>query len=906
MRRVKATVAHVALCVLVALGLVFGVAHPALASTSTEMSDDGEDYGWLYRKGDVLYSIDDPENPLLYFYKDKWYSSPGEHDLVEGYSCFGLSNFLYRDGTLSFQVGGQVCLSAVLRWDGTFSKDGTRRWSYISQVTEDPGYAMGYAHKHPRVPYLIGGIDGPLVVKHVYIDDDVVFALGGDDIPRAGYNSYQKPVALDHWFEGFENVEDFEGLGNVPTDEVTTMAHMFYGCAKVEELDISGFDTSSCTDFGEMFEGCVSLVTLKTGEKWTQEGAREALAGNSETTDGAETDTGGESMVTSVNDGVWTPPFVVSCGDDAPYKEADELLATFPVAMKTVIDGEEVRFETGEVIPDGAATYTAADPVYLKDVAKTLVAPDGSTWTDGVDAELMTCEYTGDPVEPDVVLTVGEATLQRDVDYTVSYRNNVEDGEAEAVLTGINGVHGRVIVPFRIVDTGAYAFLYDDGLLYLKAAHGLPSTTVVSSTKAPKAIWRWFDAATEEPGASVPWEASRGKVRRVVVDPSFASVSPTTMAGWFEGCATLEGVEGLANVDASRASSLAGLFRGCARLGELDLSGLKTSGVADFSGLASGCSSLERLVLGDLDLAGAKAAAGPLDGCGALNEVVCGEGFRNAELASARLALPKEAYRTSPGYARAAAGSAVPDGAGTYRLRNLALQLCTVEMDKDAYTCTGKPIKPRMTVRLGKVTLREGADYAVAYEDNVYPGNVTPKATITGRGVFSGGLVVPFRIVSRVTQVGDRLVIRNKTGTFVVRVTKVSKNGKAAEVAVVSVEAAPGIRSMVLPSECTVGNVKVSVTTVSSKLTGRFRNVTSVVIGAKVTTIGAKAFSKATKVRTLVVKSARLKTVKNCLSGSRVTKVKTKVSLSSTKRRTYKRWFTSRSTVGKSVTYSYG
>ena len=37
---------------------------------------------------------------------------------------------------------------------------------------------------------------------------------------------------------------------------------MFNGCAKVQELDVSGFDTSNVRYIGNMFNGCESVSVL--------------------------------------------------------------------------------------------------------------------------------------------------------------------------------------------------------------------------------------------------------------------------------------------------------------------------------------------------------------------------------------------------------------------------------------------------------------------------------------------------------------------------------------------------------------------------------------------------------------------------------------------------------------------
>ncbi|GAB6393861.1 MAG: hypothetical protein MdMp024_0173 [Bacteroidales bacterium] len=58
--------------------------------------------------------------------------------------------------------------------------------------------------------------------------------------------------------------------------------------------------------------------------------------------------------------------------------------------------------------------------------------------------------YTGYSVKPTVVV----AGLTLNVDYTVSYYNNIEAGTAVVVITGIGNYTGAVSKPFRIIATG--------------------------------------------------------------------------------------------------------------------------------------------------------------------------------------------------------------------------------------------------------------------------------------------------------------------------------------------------------------------------------------------------------------------------------------------------------------------
>ena len=51
-------------------------------------------------------------------------------------------------------------------------------------------------------------------------------------------------------------------LSGADTSEVTDMRRMFWGCNNLTYLDLSRFDTSNVTDMSGMFDGCHSLTSL--------------------------------------------------------------------------------------------------------------------------------------------------------------------------------------------------------------------------------------------------------------------------------------------------------------------------------------------------------------------------------------------------------------------------------------------------------------------------------------------------------------------------------------------------------------------------------------------------------------------------------------------------------------------
>lgn len=64
-------------------------------------------------------------------------------------------------------------------------------------------------------------------------------------------------------FHGYKYLKTIEGLENLDTSDVESMKYMFWGCNRLESLDLSCFKTSNVTDMYWMFSGCSHLKSLK-------------------------------------------------------------------------------------------------------------------------------------------------------------------------------------------------------------------------------------------------------------------------------------------------------------------------------------------------------------------------------------------------------------------------------------------------------------------------------------------------------------------------------------------------------------------------------------------------------------------------------------------------------------------
>ena len=71
-----------------------------------------------------------------------------------------------------------------------------------------------------------------------------------------------RPTSCYQWFYDLQRLENIQGLENLNTEEVTTMAYMFTRCEKLTSLNISHFNTSKVTDMNSMFQSCSRLTSL--------------------------------------------------------------------------------------------------------------------------------------------------------------------------------------------------------------------------------------------------------------------------------------------------------------------------------------------------------------------------------------------------------------------------------------------------------------------------------------------------------------------------------------------------------------------------------------------------------------------------------------------------------------------
>ena len=70
------------------------------------------------------------------------------------------------------------------------------------------------------------------------------------------------PQAMNDWFRDLVYLVHIEGIEKVRTHHVTDMSHLFAGCERLSEVNISDWDVSKVEDMTGIFDDCTALAVL--------------------------------------------------------------------------------------------------------------------------------------------------------------------------------------------------------------------------------------------------------------------------------------------------------------------------------------------------------------------------------------------------------------------------------------------------------------------------------------------------------------------------------------------------------------------------------------------------------------------------------------------------------------------
>lgn len=261
------------------------------------------------------------------------------------------------------------------------------------------------------------------------------------DVTKVVVRDPMKPHTMADWFESFHNLESVD-LRKLDTSQVTDMSSMFQNCSKLKSLDLSSFNTANVKNFNRMFEYCYELKSVNLSSFQT-----------SKATDMAYMFEGCHELE-SLDLSSFNMRNVLDATSIFPsYGKLATVKVGANANVRTLLptpDRDYIEGATGKWVGVSGAAYDSATiPSFRADTYK---AQRGySVANMNISLSDYWFDYSGRAIKPAVTVTLDySTTLRPGVDYTVSYKNNVNAGTASVVVTGKGNYGGTATETFDI------------------------------------------------------------------------------------------------------------------------------------------------------------------------------------------------------------------------------------------------------------------------------------------------------------------------------------------------------------------------------------------------------------------------------------------------------------------------
>ena len=363
--------------------------------------------------------------------------------------------------------------------------------------------------------------------------------------------------------------------------------------------------------------------------------------------------------------------------------------------------------------------------------------------------------YDGTAKTPDVTVTDGENTLRANVDYTVSYSNNINAGTGKVIINGKGTYKGTVEVPFTInpsalsactvADIGNYGYtgsaitppvIVLDGETVLKEdrdytvsydnniAAGKATVTITGKGNYTGSLQKNFLITKEAElitAGTITLSASSVTYTGSAQKPAVTVKLGTKIlkGGTDYDVRYSENTNvGTAGVTVTGKGNYSGTVQKTFKINPNAVSGT-TATLSSTSYVYSGAAKSPAVAVKD----GTKT-------------LVKGTDYTVAYTNNTKAGTATVTITGKGNY-----GGTLKK---TFTIKPRAISNTTATISKSIYLYTGSAVNPAVTVKDGTKTLTKGTDYTVSYSNNTKVGTAT--VTITGKGNYTGTLKKTFAI----------------------------------------------------------------------------------------------------------------------------------------------------------------
>ena len=356
-----------------------------------------------------------------------------------------------------------------------------------------------------------------------------------------------RPTTCCAWFKNFSELKKIEGIENLNTENVTSMAYMFSSCNKLAELDVTHFNTANVKNMEYMFECCKGLSSLDV-TNFNTANVTNMLA------------MFGRTSLTSLD---------VTHFNTANVKDMTSMF----YACRGLTSLDVTNFNTANVT-SMRYMFCKCDKLTSLDVTNFNTAKVTDMDNMFFGCKMLKEIYVSDKFVTDDVISSrcmfsNCSSLSGDIDWT-------SDKPSDKTYAKTDGGYFRD----KAYDNRPWV-KYADGTLTFRCGYkktlGENEYELNSGENWPK----WFTYAS--------------KISKVVFEASFANARPTNCYAWFLNFKNLTQIEGIENLNTENVTNMACMFQGCSSLTSLDVTNFNTAKVTDMRYMFCGCSKLTSL-----------------------------------------------------------------------------------------------------------------------------------------------------------------------------------------------------------------------------------------------------------------------------------------------------------------------
>ena len=352
-----------------------------------------------------------------------------------------------------------------------------------------------------------------------------------------------RPTTCYAWFKNFTFLNQIEGIENLNTENVTSMAYMFSSCNKLAELDVTHFNTANVKNMEYMFECCKGLSSLDV-TNFNTANVTNMLA------------MFGRTSLTSLD---------VTHFNTANVKDMTSMF----YACKGLTSLDVTNFNTANVT-SMRGMFCNCDKLTSLDVTNFNTA----NVTD-MASMFQNCHYLKEIYVSDKFVTDAVTNSYQMFAYCESLSGDIDWSDKAVDKT------------YAKTDGGYFRDKAYDNRPFVKFADG----TLTFRWGYKKTLGE-NEYELNSDKYLPAWNTYNRKISKVVFEASFANARPTNCYAWFKSFRNLTQIAGIENLNTENVKDMSDMFYICSGLISLDVTHFNTENVKDMSNMFYGCSGL--------------------------------------------------------------------------------------------------------------------------------------------------------------------------------------------------------------------------------------------------------------------------------------------------------------------------